>query len=225
MLTRRAGSAVHNFNCDPCGRPGAGHDAQGSHDVHLRRLCTTRVTDARGNVSTITLTSSSTWRRWSIRWAISQATPGRATVSASPTPTATIRTWSSPTWTTAAGRGGVVYPNGDTFSFSYDAESRVETVANPQGFVTTLTWDGYDRVELLDPLGASRSFTTTRTARLPGETEEGTTSQEYDEQGLVKERIDPLGQRTSFTYNGYSQQSVENPEGTSSPPYDAAPTG
>lgn len=213
------GAHTTRFTYDLCGRVETVTTPKGeTATFHRVDEATTEVTDARGNLTTVTFddhcyiaavtnplghTTDYTWKGNRVS-GITDAN-GHAT---------------ELQYTTLSNRtqavSGITYPNGDAFLFRYDANDRVEAVVNPRGHVATLSWSGYDRTGILDPLGYRVTFTYNAAGQLlTEENEEGdVTSLAYDPVGQVESRDNPLGERTTFTYNAYGQrQTVKNPEG------------
>jgi YD repeat-containing protein len=85
-------------------------------------------------------------------------------------------------------------PLGETFTYQYDSQSRLEAVVNPLSQRTTFTYNAYSQVETIkNPLG--KVWTITR-----------------DKMNRVTVEVDPLGNRTTYTYGSNCLvQTVKNP--------------
>ncbi len=94
-------------------------------------------------------------------------------------------------------------PLAGTTTFTYDAAGNVETVTDPNGVVTTLTYDGRNRQLSASRNGATTSQTYTAAGE-PGTATDAlgrTMTFAYNGAGLMEKIIDPSG---NFIYYGYN---------------------
>ncbi len=97
---------------------------------------------------------------------------------------------------------------GQTTTFSYDSANRRLTTTTAEGIVTTRTRNVHgEEVSIVDGRGNTSSFSYDRSGRLTGvTTPAGTTSNTFDNAGLVVETRDQAGVRTTYTYDAANRE-------------------
>lgn len=100
-----------------------------------------------------------------------------------------------------------VDPNGNTTTYTYDANHRLTTITDPVGLQTTLTYDGAYLSQITDPSGRVTTFSHDAQGNLVSVTYPDASQQSfaYDARQLMTSETDQRGQQRTQVYDQFGR--------------------